>query len=74
MNAQGWAERFEFYWQGLELANAFYEIDNPQEQKEVFEQDLLLRKQKKAEEAPEDQELLGEMKTMPEKLRHCFGV
>lgn len=33
IGADGWAERFEFYWQGLELGNAFHELNNPQVQK-----------------------------------------
>ena len=74
LNAQGWAERFEFYWQGLELANAFYEIYDPQEQKEVFEQDLQDRKDKNAEKVIEDQELICEMKTMPESSGIALGL
>ena len=26
LNERGWAERFEFFWNGLEIANAFYEV------------------------------------------------
>ena len=62
LNTAGWAERFEFYWQGLELANAFYEIYDSEEQKKVFEQDLQARQAKNAEEIVEDKELLKEMK------------
>lgn len=36
----GWAERFECYWQGLELANAFHELNNPAIQRERAEADL----------------------------------
>ena len=74
LSAQGWAERFEFYWQGLELANAFYEIKDPQEQKKVFKQDLRLRVQKNAEEVTEDKELMDEMKTMPSSSGIALGL
>ncbi len=33
LSKEGWAERFEFYWQGMELANAFHEVNDPKEQK-----------------------------------------
>lgn len=28
----GWADRFEFFWKGLEIANAFHELNDPEEQ------------------------------------------
>ncbi len=28
----GWADRLEFYWNGLEIANAFHELNDPAEQ------------------------------------------
>jgi len=74
LNAQGWAERFEFYWKGLELANAFYEINSPQEQQKVFQQDLQVRKDKNAEKVTADQELIQEMKTMPESSGIALGL
>ena len=74
LNHQGWAERFEFYWRNLELANAFYEIHDPEEQKKVFEQDLQVRKQNNAEEVPEDKELIQEMKTMPQSSGIALGL
>lgn len=32
LTADGWADRFEVYWRGMELANAFHELNDPQEQ------------------------------------------
>lgn len=37
------AERFEFYYKGLELANGFHELSNAQEQLRRFEHDNVLR-------------------------------
>ena len=53
----GWADRFELYWQGLELANAFYEVIEPLEQKKLFEEHLKQRK----DDLPLDKELLKDM-------------
>jgi lysyl-tRNA synthetase class 2 len=36
----GWAERFEVYWQGLELANAFHELNDPLLQRQRSNEDL----------------------------------
>ncbi len=38
-----WVERFEFYIGGFEVGNAFSELNDPQEQKKRFEQQLLER-------------------------------
>jgi len=40
----GWAERFEVYWKGLELANAFHELNDPVLQKERAIKDLQQKK------------------------------
>jgi len=39
MNPEGWADRFEFYWRGLEIANAFHELNDPQIQKNRMDED-----------------------------------
>jgi len=39
INADGYAERFELYFGGLELANGFQELTNAQEQLSRFEED-----------------------------------
>ncbi len=39
LNDHGWADRLEFYWQGIEIANAFHELNNPVVQRERFERD-----------------------------------
>lgn len=40
IDQQGWAERFEIYWKGLELANAFHELNNPTLQRVRANEDL----------------------------------
>lgn len=39
----GWSERFEIYWKGMELANAFDELNNPIEQRSRALEDMLKR-------------------------------
>ena len=58
INKEGWADRFELYWKGLELANAFYEVVDPLEQKKLFQDHF---KQSKGA-VPFDSQLLGDMK------------
>ncbi len=30
LTSEGWADRFEFYWNGIEIANAYHEENNPE--------------------------------------------
>lgn len=48
-NEHGWAQRFEMYWQGMELANAFNELNDPREQRERAIEDLKLRGSRRRE-------------------------
>ncbi|MEQ1664467.1 MAG: amino acid--tRNA ligase-related protein, partial [Bdellovibrionales bacterium] len=45
INEEGWADRLEFYWNRIEIANAFHELNDPQEQRLRFERDILKRKE-----------------------------
>ncbi len=40
INVYGWADRFEIYLNGVEVANAFLELNDPVIQRERFEKDL----------------------------------
>lgn len=51
----GWAERFEFYWQGLEIANAFHELNDPMVQRERMKRDLALKASYGRKEIPRDE-------------------
>lgn len=44
IGADGWAERFEVYWKGLELGNAFHELNDPAKQRLRSEEDLVKKK------------------------------
>ena len=37
MSQEGWAQRFELYWRGVEIANAYNELRDVDEQKKRFE-------------------------------------
>ncbi|MEK6628042.1 MAG: EF-P lysine aminoacylase EpmA [Bdellovibrionota bacterium] len=44
LGSDGWAERFEVYWRGFELGNAFYELNDPIIQKQRALEDLEKKK------------------------------
>ena len=50
----GWADRFELYWGGFELANGFYEVYKAGEQNRLFKEHLA----KKRDSVPSDRQLL----------------
>lgn len=43
INPRGWADRFELYWRGFEIANAYFELNDPVEQKRRCLADLSQR-------------------------------
>ncbi len=68
INKQGWADRFELYWRGVELANAFYEVTNSKEQLSLFKEHIKQRK----DSIPMDKELLLCMKKWG--MPPCSGI
>lgn len=44
IDQNGWAERFEVYWRGYELGNAFHELNDPSVQRARSNEDLLKKK------------------------------
>jgi lysyl-tRNA synthetase class 2 len=54
----GFAERFEVYWRGLELCNAFHELNDPAENKKRFDRDNFLKQQSGRLAVPVDEELM----------------
>ncbi|EDN65538.1 Lysyl-tRNA synthetase [Beggiatoa sp. PS] len=65
------AERFEVYLQGIELANGFYELTDPIEQRQRFEQDLAKRKTLNLPTYPLDERFLA---ALTAGLPDCAGV
>jgi lysyl-tRNA synthetase class 2 len=58
INPEGWADRFELYWKGLEIANAFHELNDPEEQLRRFNEEIAFRKKRNGEEIPIDEEFM----------------
>ena len=65
------AERFELFWQGLELANGFHELGDAAEQRRRFERDQERRKQAGKPVPPLDPHLLAALESG---LPDCAGV
>ena len=66
LNKEGWSDRFELYWRGFEIANAFYEVTDSKEQLSLFKEH-----KKAGSSVPQDQELLSLMK---EGMPPCSGI
>lgn len=54
----GWADRFEIYWRGLEIANAFHELNDPEANVARFEKDRRERVRLGKDPVPADEELI----------------
>ncbi len=65
------AERFELYWQGIELANGFHELGDPAEQRRRFAADAARRNALGLPEAPHDARFLA---ALAAGLPDCAGV
>lgn len=65
------ANRFEVYFQGIELANGFHELDDAEEQRRRFEHDNQQRKMMGLPTQPIDEQLLS---ALEHGLPPCSGV
>ncbi len=65
------AERFELFFDGIELANGFSELTDAAEQRARFEKDLELRRRRGLPEYPIDENLLAALEAG---LDDCAGV
>ncbi|MEN8212473.1 MAG: EF-P lysine aminoacylase EpmA [Thermodesulfobacteriota bacterium] len=65
-----YAQRFEFYIAGIELANGFTELIDPVEQKSRFKKENHIRVLKNMESLPLPDKFLKDLETMPE----CAGI
>ena len=68
------AERFELYIDGLELANAFSELTDPEEQRCRFEKDEELRRTAGKTPYPLPERFLAELENMPEAAGIALGL
>jgi lysyl-tRNA synthetase class 2 len=60
----GWADRFEFFWNGLEIANAFHEVNDPQEQALRWRLEQKERQRLGHMPLPQDSDLLERMEKL----------
>lgn len=67
------AERFEFYACGVELANAFGELTNADEQRRRFEIEMAEKQRIYGETYPIDEDFLSALATMPEASGAALG-
>ncbi len=65
------AARFELYLDGIEIANGFHELADPDEQRDRFARDLAIRRERGQFEPPADERLLA---AMAAGLPDCAGV
>lgn len=64
------AERFEMYYKGVELANGYYELTNPLEQRRRFDEQNAMRCARGLEELSFDEAFLDALSDLPD----CCGV
>lgn len=75
LTPEGWGDRFEVYWQGLELGNAFHELNNPEIQRLRFQEDLAKKKEIGKEPVPLDEEFLQSLvEGMPPSAGIALGL
>jgi lysyl-tRNA synthetase class 2 len=58
LTPEGWADRFEFYWKGIEIANAFHELNDPEEQLKRFKEEISFREKHRGETIPMDENFI----------------
>lgn len=74
LNAQGWAERFEVYAQGVELANAYHELTNVTELRERVKIDNLAREKLGRPQTPIDEEFFTAVSQLPQVSGIALGL
>lgn len=70
INNQGWADRFEIYWKGMELGNAFCELGGSEALMLRWEEENNKRLRQGKKPHPVDQELIS----LNEQLPECCGI
>ena len=62
LDPHGWTDRFEFYWRGFEIANAFNEVTDPDEQMNRWRHEIRERKRLGTSPLPHDSGLIEALK------------
>jgi elongation factor P--(R)-beta-lysine ligase len=68
------SERFEIYACGVELANGFGELTDPEEQRRRFEEEMAIKQRLYGERYPLDEELLAALAFMPPAAGVAVGL
>lgn len=68
------AERFEFYIKGVELANGFSELNDKEEQRHRFAEEIRAIRSKSGRDVPMPEAFLRDLETMPEAAGIALGV
>ncbi len=75
INEEGWAERFEVYWKGVELGNAYCELNDPVENRKRFQRENDKRKHKEVKVSPLDEDFFSHLQEgMPPGSGVAFGL
>ncbi|MBU8849139.1 MAG: EF-P lysine aminoacylase GenX [Desulfobacterales bacterium] len=69
-----YAQRFEFYLAGIELANGFSELTDPVEQKSRFEKENQIRSSRKTAPIPMPDNFLTDLEKMPDSAGIALGI
>ncbi len=69
-----YAQRFELYIAGIELANAFTELNDPEEQKSRFQEENRLRVLQGKPALPMPAKFLADLETMPDAAGIAMGI
>ena len=70
----GVARRFEIYWHGVELANGYFELTDPAEQRARFARENDLRRSLNKEPMPIDEQFLEAISGMPPASGVALGL
>lgn len=62
LTSEGWADRFEFYWNGIEIANAYHEENNPESIASIVRDEMTKREKAGRAAITPDQTFLEMMK------------
>lgn len=75
IDSEGWSERFEFFASGVELANAYHELNDPLENQRRFQEEMRLRQSRDAELSGQDLDFFEELKNgMPPASGIALGL